>query len=125
MSRCVVYIENCTVRSSVFTDASSVSSLTGAGGGWLSRRQHAGRDDVIDGQHVTDGRAVLGELTDASVGGRPCQQSTSDGWHTDGGFGGGAGGCLGGGAGGGYTGLYFVQTLFEPHSTADVISSSL
>ena len=59
---------------------------------------------------MTDGRAVRGELSDASVGGQPCQPSTSQGWHTDGGFGGGGGGCLGGGAGGGYTGMWFLQS---------------
>ena len=95
--------------------------LIGAGGGWLSARR---RDDDDLGQHggdhggghdggrgLTDGRAVLGELSDAAVGGQPCQQSISHGWHTDGGFGGGGGGCVGGGAGGGYTGLFSILTV--------------
>jgi len=71
--------------------------IAGAGGGWLS----------VSTAGLTDGRGVIG---DRSVGGQPCNQSTTHGWHSHGGFGGGGGGCLGGGAGGGYTGLHCKVT---------------
>jgi len=74
-----------------------VVTTVGSGGGWMSL------NPIRSG--LTDGRAVLGEVTGPSVGGQPCHVASSHGWHTHGGFGGGGGGCLGGGAGGGYTGI--------------------
>ena len=79
-------------------DDNGVNVIAGSGGGWLQRS--------VATASPTDGRAVLREGHDAAVGGQPCHNSTSHGWHTHGGFGGGGGGCLGGGAGGGYTGEY-------------------